>query len=72
MQALEQLKAAQEEVEAKTSQVKQYKKQHDQATAQVWYTCMYMYVRMFLFLQVRKPLCSCNHISYTAMALGSG
>ena len=36
MQALEQLKAAQEEVQAKTSQVKQYKKQHDQATAQVF------------------------------------
>ena len=35
MHALECLKAAQEEVQAKTSQVKQYKKQHDQTTARV-------------------------------------
>ena len=39
MHALEQLKEAQEEVQAKTSEVEQYKKQHDQATAKVWYVC---------------------------------
>ena len=44
MHALEQLKVAQEEVQAKTSQVKQYKKQHDQATAQVFTCTLYVYV----------------------------
>ena len=35
MSTMEQLKSAQEDIQAKTSQVKQYKKQHDQLTARV-------------------------------------
>ena len=35
MQAMDDLKKAQEEIQAKTSQVKQYKKQHDGLVAQV-------------------------------------
>ena len=35
IQAMEDLKKAQEEIQAKTSQVKQYKKQHDQLVAKV-------------------------------------
>lgn len=39
MRAMVQLKATQEDIQAKTSQVKQYKKPHDQATAEVCIIC---------------------------------
>ena len=42
IKAMEDLKKAQEEIQAKTSQVKQYKKQHDQLVAKVMFVQVYM------------------------------
>ena len=39
VEAMEELKKCQEEVQAKTSQVKQYKKQHDELVTKVYLDC---------------------------------
>lgn len=62
IKAIEDLKEAQEEIQAKTSQVKQYKKQHDQLVAKVimFVTFTIMQRTTFVIYMHSMWICTCT------------
>ena len=56
IKAMEDLKKAQEEIQAKTSQVKQYKKQHDQLVAKVMFPTFYYKCKNKMLIDVSSHI----------------